>query len=599
MRYLLTILSFCYWGLNLVSGQAVLRSEEEVSRFRAIPAERIFMHTNTSFLLNGEYLYYMLYCLDIKESRLSNLSKVGYVELIGKGGESVFRHKVLLQNGVGNGDFFLPTEVPSGTYKLVAYTQWMRNQGQASFYQSNITIVNPYRSNQPQLQKSNIVEKDSLALALDTLGIKKDKKQLIENVGPLQMVLNAQIFGKREKVSLTLKGMDERGDPLGSYSVSVRRKYAALEPFRENIYDLLKQINVFEDTNVFKEGDNIFLPELRGELLNGKVVALEEGYSVKNLKVAVSIPGEDYVLEVVQTDELGKFLVNLTKNYIGERVFLQVVSPNPEVYQVQLIEQKAIDYTQLEFSKIDIDLSMREVILQRSVHNQIENSYFQFRPDSTAVTIPDQFLGQMEQKTYALDDYTRFKTLRETLVEIIQDVSFKRIDKANFVIRVKPYDYTSVADIPPLILLDGGLFQDDNILLNFDARTIDEISVYRQKLVFGPEIYEGALMLWTKEGDGFEAFQYDGPISGFDILEPQRDKKYFTQRYDGLDKNKPLLRLPDDRLQLLWRPELKLPKNEFEIDFFSSDVLGEFEICLEGLTGDGRPVFIRKSFVVK
>jgi hypothetical protein len=598
MRYLIVVLLVWVWSVDLV-GQIALDTKDQVSGYRALPGETVYVDANTSFLLTGEYLFYKVYVFDTAEAALTTFSKVAYVELLGEEGARVFRHKILLKEGQGHGDFFIPTDVASGAYKLVAYTNWMHNQGQDDFYQCNMTIVNPYRTNQPELQKSNSIRSDSVSTsANDTLPDAVPAKETKEDIGPLRVLVNKKKFGTRDKVTLSLKGTETGQNISGNYSVSVRKKDLITEPFPKNAFTF--SINGKKGKNTLASvGDSIVLPELRGELFQGKVIALEDGKSVKNLKIGVSVPGEDYVLEVVQTDVLGNFHVNIAKSYSGEKMFLQVLSPNPEGYSVQIIEPKILEYDQLDFEDLSIDFSLRKEILQRSIHNQIENSYFQFRPDSILTVVPKRFFDNKPKKTYLLDDYTRFRTLRETFVEIVQDVSSKRIDKDDYAVRVKGYDYAAVTDIPPLILLDGYLVQDHNTLLAFDARAIEEVHVFRDTFIFGPESYEGAVILRTREGNGYELFQYDTAISTFDLLKPQPAKRYFVQRYDAIDGNEVDKRLPDDRLQLLWLPELKVGQDEYHIEFFTSDVSGEFEIRLEGITDENEPVSVRKSIFVE
>src|SRR5690606_37366922 len=116
--YSTMMLDYCY-------GQVPLKSLSEAKGFNNIPQETVFVHFNASFLFAGEYLYYKVYCMDKSTRNLSGISKIAYVELLGEGGTRVFAQKIRLEKGEGEGDFFIPVTVPSGNYKLVAYTQWM------------------------------------------------------------------------------------------------------------------------------------------------------------------------------------------------------------------------------------------------------------------------------------------------------------------------------------------------------------------------------------------------------------------------------------------------------------------------------------------
>ena len=602
MRIVIVVFVMCLSTFDMV-GQLALRNNDQLTWYSAMPAESVYVHTNSSFLLTGEYLYYKVYCFDTEQGDLTKLSKVGYVELIGDDGQLVFRHKILLGKGQAQGDFFIPTDVASGGYKLVAYTNWMRNQDQDTFFQSDLFIVNPYRSNQPELQisRSSVIQDDSTAMSFkDTLPNPILVKVADKAIGPLQLTVNGNKFSKREKVVLSLKGEDKDKIVSGSFSVSVRIKDMVTEPSLEAGSSIRIEEGKHKNTFLADVGDTIVLPELRGELFQGKVTALKEGRSVKNLKIGVSIPGEDYVLEVVQTDDSGNFHTNVSKRYSSGKMFLQVLTQNPGAYEFQIDEPSNLNYDKLVFKNVKLDYSMREEIFKRSIHNQIENSYFQFRPDSVLTVLPKHFFDNKPKKTYHLDDFTRFKTLRETLVEIVQDVSSKKIGKDDYAIRVKGYDYATVTDIPPLIMLDGCIIQDHKNLLAFDARYLETIDVYRQQFIFGPEIYDGAVILRTKEGNGYEMFQYNDGISTYNVLKPQPLKHYFMQRHDNkVNEDRVEERLPDDRMQLLWLPALNVEQDNYQIEFFTSDVSGEFEIQLEGITADKKLVSLQKSFFVE
>ena len=56
---------------------------------------------------SGENLYYKIYCLNANTNNLSTISKIGYVTLIKNDNTVVFKHKIKLDNGIGQGDFFI------------------------------------------------------------------------------------------------------------------------------------------------------------------------------------------------------------------------------------------------------------------------------------------------------------------------------------------------------------------------------------------------------------------------------------------------------------------------------------------------------------
>ena len=119
-----------------------------------MPNERVYVHSNSTLLFPGDYLYYKCYVQRTDNKKLSALSKVVYVELINEEKESMFKHKLFLTNGLAFGDFFLDQSLSSGNYKLIAYTQWMKNLGTPFFFQQDISIINPYTNYQTRILKS-------------------------------------------------------------------------------------------------------------------------------------------------------------------------------------------------------------------------------------------------------------------------------------------------------------------------------------------------------------------------------------------------------------------------------------------------------------
>ena len=73
-----------------------------------MPKEKVFIHTNNTLLLTGEKLLYKFYSLESETNKLSDFSKVGWVQLINNKKEVVFQHKVKLKKGQGFADFFIP-----------------------------------------------------------------------------------------------------------------------------------------------------------------------------------------------------------------------------------------------------------------------------------------------------------------------------------------------------------------------------------------------------------------------------------------------------------------------------------------------------------
>ncbi|GMN10370.1 hypothetical protein MTsPCn9_31640 [Croceitalea sp. MTPC9] len=592
MRATIVILLLIY-GL-LTDHQGLYPQNGQSSTFSAMPQERMYVHYNTSLLFVGEYLYYKAYVLNEKATKLSTLSKVAYVELVNKEMESIFKHKLFLENSTGQSDFFIPADMPSGHYKLIGYTQWMRNGNKENFFQGDISIINPYQSAQSEVLPKR---------GLDSIFNDNDEKQVSSKVlvqnehsEPLfGLTLDKTRYLKREKVVLGLR-KGNAGSLEGNYSLSIRKIDTIAVPSKVSAigFTRIKHKTGSKDTS----SDFWFLPELRGELISGKVLANEQNLANKDMNVVISIPEEEgFQLKVATSDSLGNFIVNLDKKYTGEKAHVQVLSDKRAKYSVTLDKTIPLNYPEMEYRGITITPSMEEMIVERSVHNQIENGYFSVKPDSLA-PLPAIFPIKKEiMTTYNLDDHTRFSTIRETLVEVVDQVWTKRIGQNQSLFQILPYQYDfQLMDFPPLVLMDGIPIQDHAQLAEYNARDVQHISFLRDKYVVGPKIFQGVLNFETIDHDYVP--YYMGSHGLFvDIVPPEPFKKYYQQKYDGTDTNAD--QLLDFRYQLLWEPNLKVNKRDVSVEFYTSDLEGDFEITLEGFANDGTPVTLTKTFNVK
>ena len=110
---------------------------EEYSKTHA--QEKVFLHTDKSFYLAGEIVWFKQYVVNADDHKLKGISKLSYVEIIDKSGRAVDQAKIFLNNGLGTGSFQLANSLNSGVYILRAYTNWMKNNDASFFFEQPIT----------------------------------------------------------------------------------------------------------------------------------------------------------------------------------------------------------------------------------------------------------------------------------------------------------------------------------------------------------------------------------------------------------------------------------------------------------------------------
>jgi len=557
--------------------------------------EKMYVHHGTSLLFPGEYLVYSVYCINAYTYNLSDISKIGYVELVSEAGELIFSHKLRLDEGRAQGDFFIPVEIPSGNYKLLGYTQWMKNGGIDQYFQDDIAILNPYQSGLGTLEATT--EKDSTLSVSEASEL--SQKSITDGSDIIQLLTDNEKFGKRSKVTLTPKNYKgPRG--YGNYSVLVRKVGEMEPPQRFTATGFSKHQEGFEKFIPQSVNDSVYIPEQTGELFWGAVVNKDDAIPATDKTVAISIPGEDFLLKYAKTDENGNFYTYLDREYDATTAIVQVINEDEGKYKIYVKQQSSLDYSSLQFNKYSISPEMKKAILERSVHNQIENAYFTFKPDTIlSVKDIDPYMGG-NPEVYQLDDYTRFPTLDETLVEVVDNVWVRKVDgKSSFWVRqyVDPTKKDEFINLPPLVLIDGVLIEDHERILDFNASTIKTIKTVRDQFVLGAKEYLGMVAIETIKGDYVDIEQAEG-VAKAELFKPLPNKNYFNQRYadsDNSEKN----RIPDFRSQLLWVPRLTIDEKPTQFEFYTSDLPGEYEIVLEGFTTYGKPISVRETILVE
>jgi len=104
-------------------------------------AEKVYLQLDKPYYAPGQAIWLKGYVLDAASLRPSTKSGVLYVDLLNPNNQPIERLTLKAEKGKAHGDIALPTDLPAGNYRLVGYTQWMRNFGEETFFNQEITIL--------------------------------------------------------------------------------------------------------------------------------------------------------------------------------------------------------------------------------------------------------------------------------------------------------------------------------------------------------------------------------------------------------------------------------------------------------------------------
>ena len=113
------------------------------------PVEKAYLQFDKPYYAAGDTIYFKAYVTAGEVHRLSGLSGVLHVDLINTKDKIDQSIKLQLDSSIAWGDFALPDSLPGGNYRIRAYTQWMRNNGEIDFFDKVIPVGSSKTLNTP------------------------------------------------------------------------------------------------------------------------------------------------------------------------------------------------------------------------------------------------------------------------------------------------------------------------------------------------------------------------------------------------------------------------------------------------------------------
>ncbi|HSD15409.1 MAG TPA: hypothetical protein VLB74_12230, partial [Flavobacterium sp.] len=517
MRKTIKLLLLVLLTSNFILGQNN-NAVKSISQINTIE-ESVYLHCNTTTILCGETLLYKIYALNTTQKKFSSISKIGYVELLDESNQSVMKQKIALKNGTGQGDYFITTSLKTGNYKLVTYTNWTRNKKDKGIYKTDIFIVNPFE--RLPLKESEGVKSSEKSFANN---IQSEKKESTPEPGNITILAKTDKtkYAFREKISLTLSS-ESKNDIKGNFSVSVRKKDSLPLGRPITSVDFLNLAAVENGSNIEKSK---FLPELRGEIISGRIVAINNSNDLKDKTVSLSIPGKNFGMKLTKTDESGKFNFILDDVPETSGAIIQIIGKDRNDYTIELNEMSSPDFSKLiVLNPLWVHSKNKSDLEQRSIANQVENNYYQQKKDSLLHNQKTPAFYHSLEKEYILDDYTRFPTLKETIIEILAGVYYTK-NEQGYTIHLRDSYGQSDAYGETMVMVDGLIIEDANELFDYDMQNIYKVSLVNRGYVYGPKVFNGIINFITKKND-FQTKASGNFIKTVTLDRPQAGKKYF------------------------------------------------------------------------
>ena len=520
-------------------------------------AGRIFVSTDKSVYITGEWLWCSLFNIDTASGKLSNISAVAYVELVSSDGSGA-QAKIALTEGRGSGRIRIPESLPTGNYKVLAYTAG--EEEQSIYGAKTISVFNTFSTARVQ-GGVEVVSENQYKAEVAT-----------QTKGNLEISIHGTArCGRQFTVNVI-----NPGESAAGISLSVYKQDDIIEPANRSLAAFIDQIRQERTVSSVSGASK----EYEGLVINAKIIGPKTGIS------SLSSAGSPSDVYVGRVDDDGK-LQFFTNNIYGDRE-LVCETGSPDSYIV--LEEPFTHPSPGDVDKLRLCPSLRSSLVNRKA--SLSQSVV---PDTLLTFLPrrqDHLLQGVNCSVYHLDDYVRFHSLEEIFVEIAHELVIRKSHgKETIMMGVKDLAsgrYNLQDNI--MVMLDGIVLTDISPLKKMDALLLDDICLYTDPFALGGVSYNGAVNFVTKQ-NYVKAVQFPANVRVLDFKGCCYPLAY-TGGYYGSNE--------DLRQLLFWHPSIILPAGEtIRLPLSAPSLPGHYIVRAEGLDDEGTPVQAEFQFDIQ
>ena len=561
MKKILIFLSCLFVSLLTVQGAERLR-------------ERVYISTDRDVYVAGDAVWLSAWCLDAGTGRLSGFSKTAYVEVHSPTG-MVQTAKIALNGGRGAGRLTLPTTLPTGNYRLFAYTRLgASEEGFDPVPGSRTLSVFNTLSTERTEGGVELVPEAPQAPSVPSAG---QLSVLAGNAGP----------SGSTRIILT-----NNGSETVSFSLSIRHDDGIPAPAGAHVADFVRGIRSLPAARGF---DASVIPEYEGEVIRARVTGTDAAgvRAVRDKYAFISSPGSGEDLYTESIDGEGNALF-FTSNIYGDKdMFLEIQDLDRDnICHLELVSP-FLDLPAGELPSLQLYNGWGRALELRGLGMQLEKN---FDADTLYTALPARMHRIFDERDcvrYILDDYTRFPLMEELFIEFIPELRVRRVNgKRELQIHISDhlggfYFQSGYS----LVLLDGIPVLDHEKLFAYDPLLVHHIDIYPDAYFLGIRSFSGVVNFVTYKGT-LPSMKFEDNVRVVDFQGCSLPLAYTCQ---GVGSD-----YPDYRQTIYWHPLLTLaPGESTSVECKTPAYSGRFEVFAEGLSEAGEAVVARTMLDVR
>jgi len=541
------------------------------------PIEKIGLHTDRNIYIAGEVLWFSIYNINEETGRLTPVSLIAYVELLNPWNVPVVQLRIKLTEGRGNGSFQIPDTLSTGDFTLRAYTNRMRDNLSDGCAMKNIGIFNAVRA------KTYIRRNRTSGL------LRINSQKNICNLHRDVIILADTAYDPRKKVAVKILA-EKTGLPASRYidlSVSV---------VPASVADTSFEFTGNQGSYASSSSGN---SESEGHFLSLKIRNQDGSSTGRKNRLFMSVQGKVAAFRYAEMDSTGLYTFILP---VDSRQRTFILQPEIPDNKMRLEIESSFSLVMPESGHYKDTLRGKEPVVFESLsfNHQVNRIYGITTRSVSEEAEPENILKRrfygIPEMEVILNDYIKLPDMTEVFFELVPGIILREGRNGYEMKITNPLTGTFYEE-PPLVMIDGVILNDLNVLVNLDPELVEKIEVVKTPYLTGDLILHGIVNVITISGDFSKVTIPDyAAIFPYRVVEPGFD--FVAPSYE--DEQIRTGRKPDLRNTLYWNPSLQTDANgKAEFEFWTPDVPGEYSITVHGISLSGEKITAAKSFIVK
>jgi len=338
--------------------------------------------------------------------------------------------------------------------------------------------------------------------------------------------------------------------------------------------------------------------ETENHFLYGRLINKNTQVPDPDQYLFLSMPGKNTTFQYARTDKNGDFVFTVP---LDEKIKDLIIQPeNAERNNNIRIETSFSDkYPQLVPVNDTPAKAMNKDNSKLAVNYQVMKIYRSDEmPEKPSPVVfisgTKRFYGKPDIEL-VMDDYIKLPVMQEVFFELMPGVFLKK-KKAGYEITIADPFENKIYDKTPLMFIDGVVVKDPDIIANLDPELVEKIDAVKSRYFVGEYMFYGLVNVITRAGDFSNVTLPDYAVRlPYSVTEPVRT--FSSPDYASQEKRQS--HMPDFRNTLYWNPSVKPDmEGKVGVEFWSSDFKSDYEIKIQGITGDGKLVSLKKIIKV-